>query len=77
MLTRASISNQKGKPDGYSLFQRAFAANLAMRERSRADKFLARALPPFEAPSLESATAAGFFLFDVGGMAGKYNVNHQ
>jgi hypothetical protein len=43
-----------------------------------AESFFARALPPFEAPSLESATAAGFFsFFDVGGMDGKYNVSHQ
>ena len=48
---------------------RASTARRAMRDRSRADNFAARALPPFEAPSLESATAAGFFFFDVGGMA--------
>ncbi len=34
-----------------------------MRERSAADSFFARALPPFEAPNFESATAAGFFFF--------------
>jgi len=41
--------------------QRAFAANFAMRERSLSDNAAARALPPFDAPSFESATAAGFF----------------
>jgi hypothetical protein len=34
-----------------------------MWDRSFADSFAARALPPFEAPSFESATAAGFFFF--------------
>ena len=78
MLARASIANKKEKGGGYSLFQRACAAILAMRDRSRADNFSARALPPFDAPSLLSATAAGFFFFfDVGGMEGKYNVSHQ
>jgi hypothetical protein len=39
-----------------------------MRERAFADNLFARALPPFEAPNLESATAAGFFFLDVGDM---------
>jgi hypothetical protein len=59
-------------------FQRAAIALRAISDLRFAESFLARALPPFEAPSLESATAAGFlFVFDVGGMAEKYNVSHQ
>jgi hypothetical protein len=34
-----------------------------MRDLSSADNFFARAIPPFEAPSLLRATAAGFFRF--------------
>ena len=79
MLAYASIPIRKKKNPNHSLFQRARAANLAMRDRSRPDNFFARAFPPFEAPSLPKATAIGFFFFffDVGGMAGKYNVNHS
>jgi hypothetical protein len=33
-----------------------------MRERSDLDNIFALAIPPFDAPSFESATAAGFFL---------------
>jgi hypothetical protein len=35
----------------------------AIRERSLAVSFFARAIPPFEAPSNPSATAAGFLVF--------------
>ncbi len=41
-------------------FQRAFAAFLAICFRFRSERDLARAMPPLEAPSLLSATAAGF-----------------
>ncbi|HEY5345513.1 MAG TPA: hypothetical protein VIK62_04130 [Verrucomicrobiae bacterium] len=58
-------------------FHRALMALRAISFLRFAESFLARALPPFEAPSLPSATAAGFFFFDVGGMDGKYNVSHQ
>ena len=64
ILARASI-NQNGF-DYFSpryFLHRASTASLAMRERCFADKVAARALPPFEAPSFESATAAGFFFF--------------
>jgi hypothetical protein len=37
------------------------AARLAIRERRRAESFLARAWPPLDAPSLPKATAMGFF----------------
>jgi hypothetical protein len=70
MLARASISNRNTEKESgrriYSLLQRACAASLAMRDRLRADKLSARALPPLEAPSLESATAAGFFFLSGG-----------
>jgi len=56
--------------------QRASTASLPMRDRSFAVNFFARAMPPFDAPSLLSATAAGFFFFcDVGGMNQKYSVS--
>src|SRR5258708_6144303 len=41
--------------------QRAVAALLAIVFRSSAESFAARALPPFNPPSLPSATAAAFF----------------
>ncbi len=40
---------------------RARAALRAISRRSSAVSFAARAFPPFEAPSFESATACGFF----------------
>src|SRR5689334_17818698 len=40
--------------------QRARTALRAMAERFEADSFAARALPPLDAPSFDSATAAGF-----------------
>jgi hypothetical protein len=46
------------------------AASLAMFDLRWADRFAARALPPLEAPSFESATAAGFFFLFFGGFAG-------
>ena len=60
MPARASIAQKKRRKD-YSFFQRASAACLAMRERSFGESLAARALPPLEAPSFASATAAGFF----------------
>ena len=42
--------------------QRATAALRALALRSAADSFAARAFPPFNPPSLPSATAAAFFL---------------
>jgi hypothetical protein len=51
-------------------FQRAKTALRAISDLRFAESFLARALPPFEAPSLPSATAAGFFFFFAdGGMS--------
>jgi hypothetical protein len=44
-------------------FQREFAALRADSLRSLAVSFFALALPPFNPPSLPSATAAGFFLY--------------
>lgn len=41
-------------------FQRAFAAVLAIAERSSDDSFAALALPPLRPPFLPRATAAGF-----------------
>ena len=41
-------------------FHLAAAAFLAIIFRRRADKDSARALPPLDAPSFDSATAAGF-----------------
>jgi hypothetical protein len=60
MLARASMYQTK---KDYFSFHRASAASLAIRERSFADNLCARALPPFDAPSFERATAAGFFFF--------------
>ena len=40
---------------------RAAAAFLAIAERFRSDNEAARASPPFDAPSFDNATAAGFF----------------
>jgi hypothetical protein len=42
--------------------QRAFAAFVAMALRLDLRKLAARALPPLDAPSLDSATAAGFLV---------------
>lgn len=42
-------------------FQRFLAALRAMDLRFAEDSFAARALPPFNPPSLPSATALGFF----------------
>ena len=58
-------------------FHRAKTAFRAISDLRFAESFLARASPPLSPPSLPSATAAGFFFFDVGGMDGKYNVRHQ
>jgi hypothetical protein len=44
------------------LAQRALAACWAISLRLSGDNFVALALPPFNPPSLPSATAAGFFL---------------
>jgi hypothetical protein len=41
--------------------QRALAAFLAIKDRFLGDNALALALPPFDAPSFDKATAAGFF----------------
>src|SRR5216110_3513719 len=46
----------------YCLLHRAAAAFLAIMRRFLGDKLSARAMPPLDAPSLDSATAAGFFL---------------
>jgi hypothetical protein len=46
---------------GFFFPQRAAAAFLAISARLRGESFSARALPPFDPPSLPSATAAGFF----------------
>jgi hypothetical protein len=43
------------------VFQRFLAAFRAMDLRLAGDSFAARALPPFNPPSLPSATALGFF----------------
>jgi len=51
---------QKTGMDGY-FPHRAAAAFLAIIFRLLADKLSARALPPLDAPSFDSATAAGFF----------------
>jgi hypothetical protein len=56
------------------LLHRITPAWRAISERRFADSFAARALPPFDAPSLPSATAAGFFfllifVFDGSGMS--------
>lgn len=61
MLARASISLWISQ----LLFHLARAASFAILERSRFESFAARALPPFAAPSLERATAAGFLGFDL------------
>src|SRR5712672_1393475 len=45
----------------FCLAQRAAMAFRAISRRRFGESFAARALPPFEAPSFESATAAGFF----------------
>jgi hypothetical protein len=49
----------------FVLFQRAAIALRAISSRRFGESFAARALPPFEAPSFDKATAAGFFLFPV------------
>jgi hypothetical protein len=41
--------------------QRARAAFFAIADRRAAERFAARAFPPFAPPSRPSATAAGFF----------------
>jgi hypothetical protein len=43
------------------LCHRAKTAFRAISFRRSGESFLARAMPPFEAPSFASATAAGFF----------------
>jgi len=45
----------------YERFQCADAAFPAIIFRLRADRLSALALPPLDAPSFDSATAAGFF----------------
>jgi len=52
-----------------AFLQRASAAFLAIAFRFRSDREAARARPPLDAPSLDSATAAGFL---VSGTSGRF-----
>ena len=54
---------------GYFLAQRAAIAFLAISLRRVGDRFRARANPPLDAPSLDKATAAGFFGLSEGSMS--------
>jgi len=47
----------------FCLAHRAFAARLAIAALSSGDRFFARTFPPFDPPSLPSATADGFLTF--------------
>lgn len=49
---------------------RFLAAFFAIAFRFAADRLLARAFPPLDAPSLDSATAAGFRVSFTGGAPG-------
>jgi hypothetical protein len=50
---------------GESAFMRVNTALRAISDLRSGESFLARALPPFNPPSLPSATAAGFFRLTV------------
>jgi len=49
----------------FAFLHRARTAFRAISDLRFGGKLAARAFPPFEAPNLESATAAGFFFFFV------------
>ena|ERR1017187_1664712 len=60
----------------FLLFQRTKTAWRAISDLRLEESFAARALPPFEAPSLPSATAAGFFFF-IGCLRERLGMSHD